>query len=214
MASGLFSILITLGQHHQNATHTSHIGAASKTYNGHSFANKYPSYPIKYSTTRKTLLSKIKMLVKYNIQITLNHSLPCTKLSLVGFLLIRAWNTILVTKNSPNEVICTNSPATIIPSPIFLVDALNVKPAELPWIMNDAQSPSKKALVSQLTRMGERCSAWRKRIMRPSVMYIDAAKSAGARRMNRFCSRYGRSSDVRSRAGMRSMYPITSTSWY
>jgi hypothetical protein len=46
-------------------------------------------------------------------------------------------------------------------------------------------SPSTKTFVSHLTRIGECDSPSVKRMIRPSTMYIEAAKKAGAKRIKR-----------------------------
>lgn len=55
------------------------------------------------------------------------------------------------------------------------------------WTRKENTSPKTKIFVSQVLRMGDRLSAWVKAIMRPRIIYILAAKSAGATRRSKVC---------------------------
>lgn len=169
-----FTTSIQPGHHHQNAPPATSIGTASKTYNVHSLTNKYPSYPIRYSTTLKILLPSINALVIYIIFIVvlqLFFAFPSSSRDFDdGDRRMRRCQMIAVTKNREKEMICTKRPITIKAFPIFWVLGRNVRDAEFPCIMNDNQSPRRKAFVRCLIGIGEWWVALRDVMRRESVM--------------------------------------------
>ncbi len=86
----------------------------------------------------------------------------------------------------PNMRICIRSPVTTIAFPMFAVLALIIKPADPPWIQNETTSPVTKVFVKRPTLITEYSSPLTTLIILPRVMYIDAAKRAGATRMKKF----------------------------
>jgi hypothetical protein len=59
-----------------------------------------------------------------------------------------------------------------------------------PWTMNDKTSPNTKTFVSSFGRMMERDWPPSRTTIRPSTMYMDAAKSVGPRRSRTDCMMY------------------------
>lgn len=84
-----------------------------------------------------------------------------------------------VRKNRPNEIIWMARPPMTMYSPIFTVSLLVINEDDAPCTQNERISPMINALVTQVIRIRERCSPFTQRIIRPRVIYIEAAKRAG-----------------------------------
>jgi hypothetical protein len=56
---------------------------------------------------------------------------------------------------------------------------------------NDKTSPVTNILVNHDGLINEHEAPFKRRIMRPRIMYIEAAKKAGAKRSKRLCAMYG-----------------------
>jgi hypothetical protein len=64
------------------------------------------------------------------------------------------------------------------------------KPPPAHWARKEITSPQTKILVSHFTRMRESCSWLVEMIERPRIIYMDAAKNAGAIRSKSDCMIY------------------------
>ena len=58
-------------------------------------------------------------------------------------------------------------------------------------VRKDSTSPATKSFVSHLARMSEWISPSVSRMMRPRIMYMDAAKKIGASNSSKLCMMYG-----------------------
>jgi hypothetical protein len=80
-------------------------------------------------------------------------------------------------------------------------------------MMNDNTSPVTNILVNHDGLISEHEAPFKRRIMRPRIMYIEAAKNAGARRSIRLWAMYGLvvQFGVSSALAYRARYPNAST---